>query len=434
MHDPHLPLFRPEVTEARKQRVLGEIMLGQPVGTQALVLLIVGIIAALAAWVMLGTYTRTETARGILVTDLPTAKIVAQRPGVIASMPVREGDRVRAGQLLAIVRTEPSREQGGSNIADRLSAVSQQRRLADDQVRIAGLRASSERSRISAIIAGLRQQQSDLAGQISLQRQVVESSQEIFDRMAPVLDKGYVSRVDFERRRQAMLGARQQLAQLQQQSNSFAAEVRRTLAELARVNADTASTVVAAQSSAQSFAQQQAQLQSEREYALTAPIEGRLTAVQVAAGRAVDPSVPLMIIVPEGAALHAEVYAPTRAIGFVKPGQEVRLLFDAFPYQRFGSFQGRVTRVSRTVIDPRELTAPLKIEEAVYRIEVMPERQAVAAYGEKLSLQPGMTLNASLILDRRSFLDWLLQPLNAVTRRTRYYGDIGPGPRQERAS
>jgi len=77
-----------------------------------------------------------------------------------------------------------------------------------------------------------------------------------------------------------------------------------------------------------------------------------------------------------------------------------------------------VARVSRTVIDPRQLVAPLKIEEAVYRIDVMPDRQRVDAFGQILPLQPGMTLSANLIVDRRSFADWLLQPIQAVKRRT----------------
>jgi membrane fusion protein len=150
---------------------------------------------------------------------------------------------------------------------------------------------------------------------------------------------------------------------------------------------------------------------------IAAPISGRVTAVQTAPGRIVDGSAPLMTIIPDGSALHAEVYAPTRAVGFVSPGQEVRLLYDAFPYQRFGSFAGRVTGVSRTVLDPREIAAPVAAEEPVYRIEVALDRQAVDAFNQRLALQPGMTLSANLVLDRRSFAGWLFQPLTAVTRR-----------------
>jgi membrane fusion protein len=124
-----------------------------------------------------------------------------------------------------------------------------------------------------------------------------------------------------------------------------------------------------------------------------------------------------MEIVPQRSTLHAEIYAPTRAIGFVKPGLEVRLLYDAFPYEKFGSFGGRVTQVSHAVMDPRQIAAPLNLQEAVYRLEVIPQAQAVEAYGRKEPLQAGMAVTANIILERRSFLSWLLEPLNAVLHR-----------------
>jgi len=199
--------------------------------------------------------------------------------------------------------------------------------------------------------------------------------------------------------------------------NALTAEEGRARAELARIAADSAAEVNSALSAGETLAQQRARLQGERAYVLTAPIAGRVAALQTAAGRTVDASVPLMEILPEGSALQALIYAPTRAIGFVRPGQEVRLLYDAFPYQRFGSFSGRIVSVSRVVIDPRQLAAPLAIEEPVYRVEVAPDAQGVAAFGEHMPLQPGMTLTANIILERRSFLDWLLAPVRAVLRR-----------------
>lgn len=415
----HAPsdLFRPEVAEARKDRLHGEIIVIQPVRTHLLTGLLVAVVALLAGWVALGSYTRNETARGILITDTPTAKIVALRPGVISKLLVREGDAVRAGQKLALIRVEQPDEQGGSAVGDSLVELGAQKLLLDEQVRLAGARADADKARLAATVNGLRQQGQDLARQIDLQEQVVDSTQESLDRIQPVMERGFVSRLDFERRRQAMLVARQQLSQLQQQFNAIAAEQRRTSAELARVEADRGSEIATARTSAHGVAQQQALAMSQRGYVLTSPVAGRVTALQAAVGRAVDGSAPLMAIVPDGSSLHAEVYAPTRAIGFVRPGQEVRLLYDAFPYQRFGSFKGRVSRVTRTVLDPREIAVPLKFEEPVYRIEVAIDRTAVEGFGQSLPLQPGMSLSANLILDRRSFGEWLLQPLNAVLKR-----------------
>jgi len=124
-----------------------------------------------------------------------------------------------------------------------------------------------------------------------------------------------------------------------------------------------------------------------------------------------------MTIIPEGSNLEAILYAPTKAIGFVKNGQETRLLLDAFPYQRFGSFEAEIYEVSRTVIDPREADVPFQIEEPVYKVKAKLNKQMVSAFGENVPLQPGMTLTGNIVLERQSFLDWILTPLRAVVNR-----------------
>jgi membrane fusion protein len=412
-------LFRPEVAEARQQRVLGEIVLTQPVPIQIVVILIFGIMSMLVAWLLLGSYARTEVARGLLVTDDASAKVMAIRPGLVTELLVREGELVTAGQRLASVQLEPSGESGGSAIGESLGALRTQRGLAVDQMRLADGKAASERARVTAIVNGLRQQQVDLAGQITLQEEAVGSARDMFERIQNVAEKGFVSKVEVERRRQTWVVTRQELSRLTQQSNAAATQETAAAAELATISLEADSRIVSARIEAETLTQRQAQLKGERAYTIAAPITGRIAALQAAPGRTVDSSLPMMVIVPDQSALHADVYAPSRAIGFVKPGQEVRLLYDAFPYQRFGSFTGRVTRISRTALDPRELSAPLKVDEPVYRIEVTPAAQGLQAFGERHRLQPGMTLTASIILDRRSFLDWLLQPLDAVMRRER---------------
>jgi membrane fusion protein len=62
--------------------------------------------------------------------------------------------------------------------------------------------------------------------------------------------------------------------------------------------------------------------------------------------------------------------------------------------------------------------APVKIDTPVYRIRVALPQQVVQAYGGGAVLQPGMTLQANIVLERRSFLQWLLDPVMAVKNRT----------------
>jgi len=166
-----------------------------------LTLLLAGIMAALAAWAMLGTYTRSETARGILVTAAPSAKVVALRPGEIAALNVADGQLVRAGQKLATILVEQAGEAGGSPTATSLASLAAQAALTGEQVKLSRGRAAAEQARLAATLEGLRRQSATLADQIALQEQVVASAKETFERIGQVVERGYVSRVEFERRK-----------------------------------------------------------------------------------------------------------------------------------------------------------------------------------------------------------------------------------------
>lgn len=416
--DEAMSLFRGEVTEYRKSRLHGEVVLSQPLSTRLMVGALFAIIAIAGTWVSLGTYARIETVPGILITDIPSAKVVATEPGVVTELRATESQLVKAGDRLAVINLD-RRAAAGETVASRgLDALDRRQRLAQSQVGLSSRREAAETGRLVTAIAAAEDQAVSLREQIALQEQVVASNQNLYDQIAKVVERGFVSKVEFERRRQTLIGSQQELAGLRQQLSARLADAAQARAQITSLSAESAQGISEIQSNLQAMVQQQAQLEGEQGYIVTAPISGRVTALQTAAGRTANPNVPLMVIVPDRSQLKAELYAPTRAIGFVKPGQETRILFDAFPYQRFGSFGGKVQSVSRIVIDPRENEVPLKLEEAVYRVTVALDKQAIAAYGEKVPLQPGMTLQANIVLERQSFLSWLLQPLNAVLKRT----------------
>jgi membrane fusion protein len=118
--------------------------------------------------------------------------------------------------------------------------------------------------------------------------------------------------------------------------------------------------------------------------------------------------------VPAGGILQAEIYIPSRAMGFVKPDQEVRLLYDAFPYQRFGAYRGRVVRVSQAILASSDVPAVISAKEPVYRAVVALEKQTIEAEGQIIPLQSGGQLTANIILDRRTLIEWILSPLAEV--------------------
>ncbi|EJI84483.1 HlyD family secretion protein [Alishewanella aestuarii B11] len=150
---------------------------------------------------------------------------------------------------------------------------------------------------------------------------------------------------------------------------------------------------------------------------ITAPISGRVTNLVAETGANVRAELPLLTIMPDNAELQAILLVPTRAYGFVMPGQRTRLRFDAFPYQRFGLYEGEVIKTAQAIVLPGEVDMPVAVQEPVYRVQVALGQQEIRAYGNTVPLQSGMLLSADIVLEQRSLISWLFEPILSLQGR-----------------
>lgn len=410
-------LVRQEVLDAQSHRLHGEVILQQSLPTKFVTAAILLVVIAASVWAIMSRYARVETARGILVPTGGYSKIYALRPGVVAALMVRDGDEVAVGQKLAVIRIEMPNGTGASGTESELGSIDNQTVLAKQQIQFAGQRSESEFARLGGVIDGLNRQAITLRSQFKFQEQIVSSMSETLAHIVPVVEKGFISKIEYERRRQLLLSAQEDLSRIQQQADATNSEIAKTKKEQAQAGIAGKNDQANVLSSLENFRQQRSRVEGQASYSLVAPVAGRVTAIQATVGRAVEGSMPVMVVIPERTALRADIFVPTRAIGFIRSGQEVRLLYDAFPYQRFGSYVAHVDTVSHLAVAGQETDAPFKIDEPVYRVTATLERQNINAYGKGTALQPGMTLVANVVLERQSFLDWFLEPLRAVSKR-----------------
>ncbi len=410
-------LFRSEALAYRRQRLEGEVTLTRSIPLSIITGLLTLTTVALGLWVTLGHYSRTETVTGSLTPKGVLSKIFADKPGQIIWLGVKDGDLVREGQPIATVSTEQSLEGGASPDTQRLASVAEQAHLTSREMGYENDRAMKERFRLMRLIGDLAAERAELTSQINLQKEAVASTRKSFEAMTALVDKGFETRTEYEQRRQVWLSASTQLQALIQQIAQIDERRSEAEADLGKLPADHASKVAELHSSLDQLDQRRIDIEGARAFTITAPISGRVTSIQAMAGRSTDGQQPLLTIVPDGSVMEATLYAPSRAIGMARVGQPVHLMYDAFPYQRFGSFSGHIARISHSVLAPSEVDAPVKLQDPVYEIAVALDRQQINAFGETLPLEPGMTLNADVVLDRRSFLDWLLEPVRALKAR-----------------
>lgn len=153
------------------------------------------------------------------------------------------------------------------------------------------------------------------------------------------------------------------------------------------------------------------------EFNLVSQASGKITSLQVKPGAAVAAARTLGIMMPEDSSLLAELWIPSSAIVFVSTGTEVRLMYQAFPYQKFDATHAKVIKIANSPTAPEDLPTRIAGEgRPVSNIGIVGSA-GHAAYGKSLPLVPEMQLEADLILDKRSLLDWLLDPL--LAKRTR---------------
>jgi membrane fusion protein len=126
--------------------------------------------------------------------------------------------------------------------------------------------------------------------------------------------------------------------------------------------------------------------------------------------------------VPSAITVEAHLFAPSRTAGFLQPGQTVYLRYAAYPYQKFGLHTGHITAISDTPFAANELPPNLASQlmaqnqgsEALYRINVQLDDQAIRTYGQAILLKPGLTLEADVLQERRKVWEWALEPLLAA--------------------
>src|SRR5206468_6559979 len=109
--------------------------------------------------------------------------------------------------------------------------------------------------------------------------------------------------------------------------------------------------------------QQLTEHEAKRTILVTAPSDGTATAVLADVGQMTSATQPLVSLLPTDASLRAELFVPSRSIGFITTGQAVAMRYQAVPYQRFGSYTGRVAEISRTLILPGETIVPFALPE-----------------------------------------------------------------------
>jgi membrane fusion protein len=413
---PSLPLFREEVLQARSW--MGRITLSEPVSSWLLATLAFAFAAAVLVFLFVATYTRHESVQGQLVPSSGLLPVTARSAGTVTRTLVREGESVKKDQSLIELSGEVSSlsrgQTQGSVIVDLQAQLKEIEGLLENQKRLE----DQQQEGLNNRVAVLQQQLVEIARQFSTQEEQTNIAERRVEKLRPGVTDGTFSQVEFERYQAEALTGRTQLNVLSRQRLDTEQQLRTLQNQLQEVPLTIESQRNELRFRLSAINQALAQNEAQRASVLRAPRDGVVASLAIQDGQTVGVGQRLLSILPEGSLLQAELWLPSRAVGFIETGNRVVLRYPAFPYQKFGQQDGRVLEVSRSATAASELTGLLgrTISEPLYRVVVRLDQQAVSAYGKPEALKPGMTVDADILLDRRRLIEWVLEPLYGASR------------------
>lgn len=418
-----VPLFRPEVLRHQQPEWLGPILI-KPRAMNWWFAAIAGMtVLAILLLLFAASYTRKAHVAGWLIPQQGMVRVFAPRAAVVSALLVREGAQVSKGQALAQLSAEEQSTALGDTQAGTVRALEAQRMTLDvEQARTREMFAQ-QRTGLATRFATLGREIDSLREEIAVQEKRLALAQQWQQRMGGLQGSGYISEQQVRVAAESALDQAAKLRTLQRGVLSLTRERAVVESELDQLPSKMATQEALIARTVATNSRELGEVEARRSLVIPAPEAGTVTAIHAHSGTAVGPAAPLLSIVPRNAVLEAHLYAPSRAVGFVHAGQTVLLRYRAYPYQKFGHSRGVISSVSRSAIEPSELPAmfaagtPGASAEALYRITVALERQHVMVYGKAAALQPGMQLDADVLLERRRLVEWVLDPVLTLTGR-----------------
>lgn len=427
--------------------------LGRTIG-----LSIIAIFAAALIWACIGTVDIVAIAPGKIIPSGRTKMIQPFETGVVRAIQVRDGQSVKAGDVLIDLDTTTVDAELGHQQSDlmaaRLDIARLRAAIADkgnpvsafappedapaDLVQIyRGLllsQSSEQKAKLAAIDGQLAQKGAErdtIQASVDKLKSTIVPLQQRVEIRETLFQKELGSKVTYLTELQDLVGQRQDILVQEKRGTETNAAVAaltetrlKTEAEYERTLFDD---LTKAQQKAAGLKRDIVKSEQRRNLQrLTAPVDGMVQQLAVhTIGGVVTPAQTLMFIVPAESRLEIEAMISNRDIGFVSTGQEAAIKIDTFNFTRYGLLHGNILSVSQDAIarDKAPGSASEKTsgagndsseprgQELLYSARIALDRTQLAIEDKQVSLSPGMAVTAEIKTGRRRIISYLLSPL-----------------------
>jgi HlyD family secretion protein len=400
---------------------------------------VVALIFAAVAWASVSRVDMIVTAQGKLITTRPNLVVQPLETSVIREIHVRPGDVVKRGDVLATL--DPTFSQAD---LDQL------------RTRVAALDATINRLKAELggyefVVADSTNPDDVLQGKMFLQRRTfyetqlrnfdaqiasaranlktsedeeavlvrrLETVRAIETMRGTLMDKEVGSKLNFLLSRDARLEVESNLSRVRGNQADFEHKVEKARADQQVFTEEFRRTayqdLVETLAKRNSAAEDLKKVELRRQLiVLSAPADSIVLEIaNRTIGSVVREAETIFVLVPRDVPLQAEINVEGKDIGQVAVGQPVRVKFEAFPFQKYGTGSGVVRVVSQdTFLPDTKGESTHRTPAPYYRVLVEITDAKLRLQPERIQMIPGMAVTAEMKVGRRSVISYFLYPL-----------------------
>ena len=405
--------------------------------------LIVALLIVTLAWSYFGELDIVASATGRIVPEGSVKIIQPASAGVVIDIRVREGQKVRKGDILiqlddTIAKTDVKTAQQalivaelerdiltgaltGTSIVDTVNASDIPEGVKKNLIALAESKISASEVQLQLLSSGVSSAQQ----QVEVQRQNKKTAESHISRLRareqrlkkdleganPLTESGLSNEIR---------SVQQQISSLEASLGTYDQQIVQAQTGVTeatrRVSVFTAENMASIYSDAINQEKRIAELENTLvrarqivdQLSIRAPVDGVVLSLATkTVGGVVTAAQPVAEIVPDNAELIVEAVVQNKDVGFIEVGQQVVIKIDTYSFQRYGYLNGTVESISPDAISDEKYGL-------VYKMKVQIDGNRTSKNND-IRIEPGLSVTAEITTGKRRIIEFFLDPLMTHT-------------------
>ncbi len=409
-----MKLFRQEVHDAKKNTNMGLVILSQPTYIHFLVAVVIGTAVFASILITSSEYSRRETVLGYLAPKKDTTKVFSSRDGVVSGLHIAEGQEILRGQQLITIKNSESLVSGKELSVQLKKTITEEIEILKYRHdSLVNLKNSQEKGLANSLI-NLKKSLITAVNSTETTAKKLHLSELRLKKAIKLYQSGHISARELDDHRVEHLNNQSELNQSKQIESNLELNISDIKSKQTTLPLEHNISISNLSQKTLALKSRLLQIDNQFEFVEKAPTSGIVTTVTTSEGQRVTRDTPLLSIIPKDSPLVLNMFVPSRSAGFINIGDKINIRLDAFPYQKFGFLEGQIVHIDQTILLPTEVELPIPINQAVYRVKASLSSNKFASMGKTFPLKIGMSAEADIILESRTILEWLLEPIYLI--------------------